>query len=128
MQEAILRMKRADWVRPLLELLEGQARHAGPNGLSTGQKALAAHLFDIMLTEVCHQATHHSPQSICHEAMLSLTPCTASPGLHVPACRMTHGVLMVKLSRQRVRQPRCAPTPLTSSAASMQACHCLHML
>lgn len=52
MQEAILRMKRADWVRPLLELLEGQARRAGPNGLSTGQKALAAHLFDIMLSEV----------------------------------------------------------------------------
>lgn len=51
-QEAILRMKRADWVRPLLELLEGQARRAGPNGLSSGQKALAAHLFDIMLSEV----------------------------------------------------------------------------
>ena len=47
-------MKRADWVRPLLELLEGQARRAGPNGLSTGQKALAAHLFDIMLSEVLH--------------------------------------------------------------------------
>ncbi len=29
MQEAILRMKRADWMRPLLELLEGQARRAG---------------------------------------------------------------------------------------------------
>ena len=69
MQEAILRMKRADWVRPLLELLEGQARRAGPNGLSTGQKALAAHLFDIMLSEVsdppfddnllCHVLTGH---------------------------------------------------------------------
>ena len=52
MQEAILRMKRADWMRPLLELLEGQARRAGQAGLSSGQKALAAHLFEIIINEV----------------------------------------------------------------------------
>ena len=52
LQEAILRMKRADWVRPLLEMLEGQARRAGQGGLSSGQKALAAHLFDIIINEV----------------------------------------------------------------------------
>lgn len=51
-QEAILRMKRADWMRPLLELLEGQARRAGQAGLSSGQKALAAHLFEIIINEV----------------------------------------------------------------------------
>lgn len=45
-------MKRADWVRPLLEMLEGQARRAGQAGLSSGQKALAAHLFDIIINEV----------------------------------------------------------------------------
>ena len=45
-------MKRADWVRPLLEMLEGQARRAGQTGLSSGQKALATHLFDIIVNEV----------------------------------------------------------------------------
>ena len=61
-------MKRADWVRPLLELLEGQARRAGPNGLSTGQKALAAHLFDIMLTEVSRVNMQHIIIRICISA------------------------------------------------------------
>ncbi len=56
MQEAILRMKRADWMRPLLELLEGQARRAGQAGLSSGQKALAAHLFEIIINEVSWSA------------------------------------------------------------------------
>jgi len=56
MQEAILRMKRADWMRPLLELLEGQARRAGQAGLSTGQKALAAHLFEVIINEVSSTA------------------------------------------------------------------------
>ena len=48
-------MKRADWIRPLLELLEGQALRAGQTGLSSGQKALAAHLFDIIINEVSKQ-------------------------------------------------------------------------
>ena len=39
-------------MRPLLELLEGQAKRAGQAGLSSGQKALAAHLFEVIINEV----------------------------------------------------------------------------
>lgn len=54
-------MKRADWVRPLLEMLEGQARRAGQAGLSSGQKALAAHLFDIIINEASCTSASYTP-------------------------------------------------------------------
>ena len=68
-------MKRADWVRPLLEMLEGQARRAGQAGLSSGQKALAAHLFDIIINEV------------------SCIPELSDPGAGVQACCMQKACL-----------------------------------
>ncbi|DBA76871.1 TPA: hypothetical protein ACH3X1_009474 [Trebouxia sp. C0004] len=61
-------MKRADWMRPLLELLEGQARRAGQAGLSSGQKALAAHLFEIIINEG-RDVTHDDMK----DAILQLT-------------------------------------------------------
>ena len=50
LQEAILQLKRCDWVRPLLDMLESHARKAP--GLTHGQKVVADHLFDIILNKV----------------------------------------------------------------------------
>lgn len=62
-------MKRADWVRPLLEMLEGQARRAGQAGLSSGQKTLAAHLFDIIIHEVSCTLQRQVQQQKCKHVL-----------------------------------------------------------
>ncbi|KAK9811858.1 hypothetical protein WJX72_011288 [[Myrmecia] bisecta] len=46
MQEALLRMKRTDWVRPILEMLESHARRL--SGVTAGEKMLAKQLFDTL--------------------------------------------------------------------------------
>lgn len=68
-------MKRADWVRPLLEMLEGQARRAGQAGLSSGQKALAAHLFDIIINEV--SCLKHNPIAGIQAKLAVMKPAAA---------------------------------------------------
>ena len=60
LQEAILQLKRCDWVRPLLDMLEGHARKAP--GLTHGQKVVADHLFDIILNKVsCRRPDNWQP-------------------------------------------------------------------
>lgn len=108
-------MKRADWVRPLLELLEGQARRAGPNGLSTGQKALAAHLFDIILTEVVLICETLQGRIGSHTALLSkvvsmvkwLHGCYANSALHI-VCELYTPRHQLGCNSTAISTPPCA--------------------
>lgn len=114
-------MKRADWLRPLLELLEGQAKRAGQAGLSSGQKALAAHLFEVIINEVslpikpCHLSKlcrlkrfKVSPTHACRcPSFWKHPPGRRSTSLH--AARPLHTAAAVQSQHARIRCELCCP-------------------
>ena len=78
LQEAILQLKRCDWVRPLLDMLESHARKAP--GLTHGQKVVADHLFDIILNKVSCPCPD-TCQLACPQSSNTLGPgCTVLAG------------------------------------------------